>query len=103
MTMQTLSLSARNLGNGTTADETLAMNRPRRVIIEGDDDYDPEPGEGPLTPSYDPNDPFFTPLGDVSVLLLIILAAMVTYLRACKLKAAQVASVARETQEAITA
>lgn len=103
VTMQTLSLSARNLGNGTTADETLAMNRPRHVIIERDDDYDPEDGEGPLTPGYDPNDPFFTPVGDVPVLLLILLAALVTFFRTRKLKATQVAPVARETQEAITA
>lgn len=99
MTIQTLSLSARNLGNGTTADETLAMNRPRRVIIDDDPDY----GTDYDTPGYDPNDPFFTPVGDVPVLLLILLAALVTFFRARKLQAAQVAPVARETQEAITA
>lgn len=41
---------------------------------------------------------FHTPIGEVPVLLLIILAAMVTYLRARKLKAAYFAPTAEVTQ-----
>ncbi len=94
MTMQTLSLSARNLGNGTTADEALEKNRPRRVIQDGDE---------PFKPSDELGDPSLQPIGEVPVLLLILLAALVTFFRTRKLQAAQVAPVARETQEAITA
>lgn len=96
LTFQTMSLSAWNLGDGMTADEALEKNRPRRVIQPGDDDPELKPGD-------ELGDPSLQPIGEVPVLLLIILAAMVTYLRARKLKAAQVAPVARETQDAITA
>ena len=43
---------------------------------------------------------FHTPIGEVPVLLLILLAALVTYIRARKLKAAQVAQELHDVQEA---
>lgn len=79
-TFGTHSLTKRDLEDGTTADETSGRNTPRRVISPGDDGLQPE---------YDITDPFLSPVGEVPVALLILLAAMVTYLRARKIKATQ--------------
>lgn len=78
-TFGTHSHTIRDLEDGTTADET-GRNTPRRVISPGDED---------LQPDYDLDDPFLSPVGEVPVALLILLAAMVTYLRARKIKATQ--------------
>lgn len=79
LTFQTMSLSAWNLGDGMTADEALEKNRPRRVIQDGDE---------PLKPSDELGDPSLQPIGEVPVLLLILLAALVTYLRVRKIRMA---------------
>lgn len=90
-TLGTISLAARDLENGTTADETLVKITPRRVISPGDEEYRPD---------YDLDDPFLTPVGDVPVMLLIVFAAMATYLRYRKLKAAQLVPTAQAAQPA---
>ena len=77
-TFGTHSLTTRDLGDVKTADETLGRNTPRRVISDGDEDLHPE---------YELNDPSLAPVGEVPLALLILLAAMVTYLRARKIKA----------------
>lgn len=64
-------LAARNIQDGMTAEQGLRASMPRRVIInDGDEgDYgneDPRPG-------YDPQDPFFTPVGDVPWFLILLL------------------------------
>ena len=76
---ENISLMARSLENGMTADEALAKNGPRRTIIN-DDDY----GDDDNRPGYDPNDPFFTPVGDIPwplIALLCTLLAGITMLR----------------------
>lgn len=79
LTFQTMSLSAWNLGDGMTADEALEKNRPRRVIQDGD---------GEFKPSDELGDPSLQPIGEVPVLLLILLATLVTYLRVRKIRMA---------------
>ncbi len=77
--MASMPVAAREVENGTTADETYARIQ-RRVIIgdgSGDDDY----GDDILTPGKDPADPFFTPVGD-ALLPLCLLAMLWTLLTA---------------------
>lgn len=66
-------LAARNIQDGMTAEQGLRASMPRRVIINdggGDEgDYDEEN----LRPGYDPQDPFFTPVGDIPWLLMLLL------------------------------
>lgn len=88
---ENISLMARNLEDGMTADEAMAKVSPRRVIGTGDED---------LKPGYDLTDPSLMPVGDVPVMLLIVFAAMATYLRYRKLKAAQLVPTAQAAQPA---
>ena len=68
--MASMPVAAREVENGTTADETYARIQ-RRVIIGGDD-YDPDPGEDPLNPGKDHADPFFPPEGDAPLPLCLL-------------------------------
>lgn len=66
-------LAARSIEGGLTSDQTLRMLSPRRTIIhdgDGEDDY----GDDDLRPDYDPDDPYFTPVGDTPWLFLLALA-----------------------------
>lgn len=87
-------MAAKFIGGGEILEEEEEpCYGPRRRALGGDT----------YRPGYDPNDPFHTPLGEVPVLLIIILAAMVTYLRSRKLKAAALTATlptAEESQEA---
>ena len=63
LTAVSIPLSARNLQDGMTAEQGLSASMPRRTIIHdgsGTDEY----GDENLKPTYDPTDPFFTPVGD---------------------------------------
>ena len=63
-TFDTHSLTIQDLGDGTTADETLGRRTPRRVISNGDEEY---------RPGYDITDPYLTPVGEVPVALIVML------------------------------
>lgn len=78
---ENISLSARNLQGGTMADQTIGRSGPRRVIIDDDDDYSGDDWQRPT----DPNDPYFTPIGDVPWLFLIFLCLL--YLPCLRYKA----------------
>lgn len=78
--MASMPMAAREVENGTTADETYARIQ-RRVIIGGDD-YDPDPREDPLNPGKDPADPFFTPVGDALLPLLAMAMAWIILMTA---------------------
>lgn len=69
-----VSLAARSLQGGMTAEQGLKAYAPRRVIIDDDDDYNQDPGEDPLNPGYNPNDPFLSPVGDAPGWLLLCCA-----------------------------
>lgn len=72
-------LMARNVEGGMTADQTLAMMSPRRVIINDDDD---ESGYGndDLRPT-DPSDPYFTPIGDTPWVMMGLLCLLFVAIR----------------------
>ena len=72
-------LAARSVQGGITADEGIQMRMARRAIIDGDPDYDPESGEDPLNPGYNPTDPFLTPIGDANWLLILLSAMYAVY------------------------
>lgn len=76
----TIPMAAKDISGG----ETLEDDEPIYAVIRR-----ALGGEEGLRPGYDPEDPFHTPVGEVPVALLILLAAMVTYLRARKIKATQ--------------
>lgn len=68
-----MALAARNIKDGMTAEEGLRANAPRRVIIDSGDDYGTD---GDLKPDYEPTDPFFTPVGDIPWLWMILLLVL---------------------------
>ena len=72
-------LMARNVEGGMTADQTLAMMSPRRVIINDDDD-DSGYGNDDLRPT-DPSDPYFTPIGDIPWLIMGLLCLLFVAIR----------------------
>lgn len=74
-------LAARNLQGGTMADQTIGRSGPRRVIIDDDDDYSGDDWQRPS----DPNDPYFTPVGDIPWLLMLVLCML--YLPCLRYKA----------------
>ena len=82
-------MAAKYIGGGETLEDDEYYEQRRRVI-----------GGGGYRPDYDPEDPFHTPVGDVPVMLLIVFAAMATYLRYRKLKAAQLVPTAQAAQPA---
>ena len=85
----TVPMAAKYIGDGETLEED-DYYEPRRKVIGG----------GGYRPDYDPEDPFHTPVGDVPVMLLIVFAAIATYLRYRKLKADQLVPTAQAAQPA---
>lgn len=79
MASSSMPLMARNVEGGMTSDQTLAMMSPRRVIINDDDD---ESGYGndDLRPT-DPNDPYFTPIGDTPWVMMGLLCLLFVAIR----------------------
>ena len=77
--MASMPVAAREVENGMTSDETYARIRRRVIIGGGDDDYDPDPVEDPLNPGRDPSDPFFTPVGDALLPLLLMAMAFALF------------------------
>ena len=75
LAMTTLPLAVRNLKEGMTAEEGLHAGTPRRTIIHdggGEDNY----GDDNLRPNTNPTDPFFTPIGSMPWLWMLLLAAL---------------------------
>lgn len=68
-------LAARNLQGGTMADQTIGRSGPRRTIIY-DDDYGDEGENENLHPDNPPLDPYFTPVGDIPWLLMLVLCML---------------------------
>jgi hypothetical protein len=79
MTSSYMPLMARNVEGGMTADQTLAMMSPRRVIINDDDD-DSGYGNDDLRPT-DPSDPYFTPIGDTPWVMMGLLCLLFVAIR----------------------
>ena len=77
----TVPMAAQSIASGTLLDddeEEQYYGRAHRALGGG----------GGYRPGYDQGDPFHTPIGDVPLLLLILLATLVTYLRVRKLRMA---------------
>ena len=72
-------LMARNVEGGMTADQTLAMMSPRRVIIN-DGDEDSGYGDDDLRPT-NPSDPYFTPIGDTPWVMMGLLCLLFVAIR----------------------
>ena len=69
----TVPMAAQSISNGTTLTEDAEeqfFSHAHRAL-----------GGGGYRPDYDQDDPFHTPIGDVPLLLLILLAAGVTFVR----------------------
>ena len=75
MTTSSMPLAARNVAGGMTADQTMPMFSPRRVIIHDDDDNDGYDDEN-LRPGYDPTNPFSSSFGDTPWLIMALLALL---------------------------
>ena len=78
MAVSSIPLAARNLQDGMMAEQGLRAGMPRRTIIQdgsGDDLY----GDENLRPGTDPQDPFFTPVGDIPWLLMLLLCMAFGY------------------------
>jgi hypothetical protein len=75
LAITTLPLAARNLQEGMSAEQGLRAGTPRRTIIHdggGEDNY----GDDNLRPSTNPTDPFFTPVGSMPWLWMLLIAAL---------------------------
>lgn len=79
----TVPMAAKSIGGGETLAGAESGYRPMRRVIRGDDDN--------LRPGYDREDPFSTPVGDMPLLLLVILAAIAAGVRMRKVKNANLA------------
>ena len=73
-------LMARNVEGGMTADQTLAMMSPRRVIIH-DGDEDSGYGDDDLHPTDNASDPYFTPIGDTPWVMMGLLCLLFVAIR----------------------
>ena len=71
LAVTSMPLAARNLQDGMTAEQGIRAAMPRRTIINDDDNEGY--GDDDLRPGYDPNDPFFTPVGDIPWIFLLLL------------------------------
>ena len=80
LALTSIPLAARYLQDGMTAEQELRAATPRRTTLQegnGDKAY----GTG-SQPPYDPTDPFFTPVGDVPwVFILLLLICFASILR----------------------
>lgn len=78
---ENITLMARSLENGMTADEALAKNGPRRVIGSGDED---------LKPDYDLEDPSLAPVGEIPWGLMALLCTLFAGITTARIRRKQV-------------